>query len=121
MQDRLGVDVSLVAVASSSKMAIDPAGLSLTTWKEQFESTGKPVDLQRLTNDLGGMDEDTVVFDCTAADEPCEFYSKWMEKGVHVITPNKKLHSGPIDRYRAVRTVHTSFLSVAGTCKLCDI
>jgi bifunctional aspartokinase / homoserine dehydrogenase 1 len=86
-------------------MAIDPAGLSLTSWKEQFESSAKPADLQRLTNDLGGMTEDTVVFDCTAAEQPCDLYSKWMEKGVHVITPNKKLHSGPLERYSAVRAL----------------
>lgn len=105
MQERLGVDVSLVAVASSSKMTVNPAGLSLSAWQEQFKSDAKPADLQALTNDLGDMDEDTVVFDCTAADEPCEFYSKWMEQGVHVITPNKKLHSGPIERYSAVRAL----------------
>lgn len=122
-----------MAVASSSKMTVDPAGLSMTGWEEQFASAGKPADLQTLTNDLGGMDEDTVVFDCTAADEPCDFYAKWMEQGVHVITPNKKLHSGPIDRYAAVRALqaqgaahyfyevppHVSFLTAV--CAFCDI
>jgi len=27
-------------------------------------------------------------------------YSTWLKKGVHVVTPNKKVGSGPMDRYK---------------------
>ena len=36
----------------------------------------------------------TVIVDATASDEPPAQYLDWMRKGIHVITPNKKLNSG---------------------------
>ena len=36
----------------------------------------------------------TVIVDATASDGPPAQYLDWMRKGVHVITPNKKLNSG---------------------------
>jgi hypothetical protein len=36
------------------------------------------------------------------ADVP-QFYRRWMEQGIHVVTPNKKLNSGPLSEYLAVK------------------
>lgn len=44
-----------------------------------------------------------VIVDCTASDEPPAHYLEWIKKGIHIITPNKRLGSGPLDRYLAVR------------------
>jgi hypothetical protein len=41
--------------------------------------------------------------DCTASDAPPANYLEWMGKGINIITPNKKLGSGPLERYQAVR------------------
>ena len=58
---------------------------------------------------IEGMgDVDGVVIDCTAADAPCDYYARWMAAGVHVITPNKKLHAGPLARYQAVRDLQAA-------------
>jgi homoserine dehydrogenase len=84
-------------------MAIDSAGMALDRWQDKFANSASALDLQGLTDRLAAMEEDTVVFDCTASDVPCDYYAKWMSQGVHVITPNKKLHSGPIERYNEVR------------------
>lgn len=43
------------------------------------------------------------IVDCTASDAPPANYLDWMKKGINIITPNKKLGSGPLDRYQAVR------------------
>lgn len=45
----------------------------------------------------------TVIIDATASDIPPAKYLQWMQKGIHIITPNKKLNSGPLDRYQALR------------------
>ena len=44
-----------------------------------------------------------VIVDCTASDAPASKYMTWMQQGIHVVTPNKKLGSGPLDQYQAVR------------------
>ncbi len=30
-------------------------------------------------------------------------YLSWMKQGIHIITPNKKLGSGPLEQYQAVK------------------
>ena len=45
----------------------------------------------------------SVIIDATASDLPAQKYLEWMKKGVHVITPNKKLNSGPLDQYRQLK------------------
>jgi homoserine dehydrogenase len=43
------------------------------------------------------------IIDCTASDAPPSLYLDWMRQGLNIITPNKKLGSGPLVQYQAVR------------------
>lgn len=45
----------------------------------------------------------SVIIDATASDWPAQKYLEWMKKGIHVITPNKKLNSGSLDQYRKLK------------------
>ena len=45
----------------------------------------------------------TVIVDATASEVPARKYLDWMKKGIHVITPNKKMNSGPLKQYRALK------------------
>lgn len=103
VQERLGVEVSLVGVTSSQKMLLEPKGLSLDSWQDQFSREASVADMQAFTDVITELDTDAVVFDCTASDVPGNFYPQWMDQGVHIITPNKKLHSGPLAEYQSVR------------------
>ena len=40
-----------------------------------------------------------VIVDTTAAEPVSNMYATWLGKGVHVVTPNKKVGSGPLARY----------------------
>ena len=33
----------------------------------------------------------------------CEKYLEWMQRGIHIITPNKKMNSGSLQRYRNLK------------------
>lgn len=44
------------------------------------------------------------VFAVPPTDEPGAHYLEWMRKGIHIITPNKKLNSGPLQRYLELKT-----------------
>ena len=44
-----------------------------------------------------------VVIDCTANAQVPSYYSTWLSSGIHVITPNKKLCSGPLNDWTRVR------------------
>ena len=44
-----------------------------------------------------------VLIDCTASDDVARLYSTWLERGIHVITPNKRANTGPLEYYRRLR------------------
>lgn len=45
-----------------------------------------------------------VLLDCTASEVLPEQYGTWMgQHGLHIITPNKKLGAGPMQRYQQLR------------------
>ncbi|KAL9189463.1 hypothetical protein ACHAXT_009138 [Thalassiosira profunda] len=46
------------------------------------------------------------VVDCSASEEIADRYEGWLSRGWHVVTPNKKCNSGPLDRYQ--RTLQAS-------------
>jgi aspartokinase/homoserine dehydrogenase 1 len=45
-----------------------------------------------------------VIIDCTASDEIASRYTGWLERGIHVITPNKRACSGSLDAYRELHS-----------------
>ncbi len=45
----------------------------------------------------------SVIIDCTSNEDIAGRYLGWLEQGIHVITPNKKANSGPLDTYRKLR------------------
>lgn len=42
----------------------------------------------------------SLLVDCTASDAVSAAYPAFMRAGLHVVTPNKKFGSGPLDQYR---------------------
>ncbi|MFW6341249.1 MAG: bifunctional aspartate kinase/homoserine dehydrogenase I, partial [Wenzhouxiangella sp.] len=44
-----------------------------------------------------------VIIDCTASDQVADRYLGWLQRGIHVITPNKHAGSGDLARYRGLR------------------
>jgi aspartokinase/homoserine dehydrogenase 1 len=44
-----------------------------------------------------------VIVDCTASGDLIQHYPRWLESGIHVVTPNKKANSASMAFYRALR------------------
>jgi aspartokinase/homoserine dehydrogenase 1 len=44
-----------------------------------------------------------VIIDCAASDEIGRRYGEWLERGIHVITPNKRANTASLGYYRALR------------------
>jgi len=64
----------------------------------------EPADLDKFADHLAGhYVPNSVIVDATASETPAQKYLDWMRKGIHVITPNKKLNSGPLDLYRELK------------------
>eukprot|EP00884_Botryococcus_braunii_P021858 jgi/Botrbrau1/8356/Bobra.0046s0017.1 len=69
-----------------------------------FGRNGEVVNLDRFAAHLASnYVPNSVIIDTTASEVPPQHYLEWMKRGIHIITPNKKLNSGPLPQYLALR------------------
>ncbi len=89
--NRRGIDIRVRAIANSRKMLLSNVGVDLTAWRKEFEKKSAPLDMEAMVDFI---DNDayphTLIVDCTASDAIPLKYSEWFERGIHIVTPNKK-------------------------------
>jgi len=54
----------------------------------------------KMADTLLKCSPNAIIVDATASDVVSDYYAKWLAKGVHVVTPNKKAGSGDLKRWR---------------------
>lgn len=82
-------------------------GIDLTQWKEKLQTEAELANLDKFVHHLSENHffPNRVLVDCTADTNVASHYYDWLKKGIHVITPNKKANSGPLDRVIILLTV----------------
>jgi aspartokinase/homoserine dehydrogenase 1 len=99
------LDLRVRAVSSSSRMLLADRRIDLGRWREDFES-GQDMDLERFVDHVQADHlPHTVLIDCTAEDSIASRYGQWLERGIHVITPNKRAQSGSMDDYADLKRI----------------
>ncbi|MEE9570816.1 MAG: bifunctional aspartate kinase/homoserine dehydrogenase I, partial [Gammaproteobacteria bacterium] len=99
------LDLRVRAVTSSTRMLLADRRIDLDSWREDFES-GQDTDLEAFVDHLQADHlPHAVLIDCTAEDSIASCYGQWLERGIHVITPNKRAHSGPLDYYADLKRI----------------
>lgn len=75
-----------------------------------MQKEAKPADLANFVRHLSEdhVFPNKVLVDCTADTNVASHYYDWLKKGIHVITPNKKANSGPLDRVNVWLAKHIS-------------
>lgn len=75
-------------------------GIDLSRWREVQKEKGEKADLEKFVQHVRGNHfiPNTVLVDCTADSNVATHYYDWLRRGIHVITPNKKANSGPLDQ-----------------------
>lgn len=107
LHDQFNIDLRVYGIASSKKMLLaSGAGIDLTSWEDPFANDAAELDMTEFANHLQENKDgvpNAVIVDCTASDVVSDYYETWLKRGIHVVTPNKKVNSGPLERYEAVR------------------
>ena len=75
-------------------------GIDLAKWRDLHKEKAEVADLEKFVQHVHGhqLIPNTVLVDCTADSNVANHYYNWLCKGIHVVTPNKKANSGPLDR-----------------------
>ncbi|ERN01374.1 hypothetical protein AMTRI_Chr03g53980 [Amborella trichopoda] len=106
LKEDFNIDLRVMGIIGSRKMILSNVGIDLSQWRE-LQKEGEEADLEKFTQHVHANHfiPNTVLVDCTADSEMASNYYDWLRKGIHVITPNKKANSGPLDRYLKLRTL----------------
>lgn len=107
LRSEFGVDLRVRAIASSSNMVLDTHRIDLETWRDRLgadDASVMPTDLDMLA-DYCQTDSvpHAAIIDCTASNDIAMRYHDWLSRGIHVITPNKKANSGPLEYHRSLQ------------------
>jgi bifunctional aspartokinase / homoserine dehydrogenase 1 len=107
LKDAFDIDLRVRAIATSRRMLLSDAPIDLDTWKSELDARGESVDLGRLAEHVHTEHlPHSVLIDCTASDDVARLYGTWLERGIHVITPNKRANTGSLEYYRRLRAAN---------------
>jgi aspartokinase/homoserine dehydrogenase 1 len=98
------LDLRVRAIARSKSMLFGDRRIDLGRWQKNFEKSATDLDFDAFEKHVNPDHlPHAVIIDCTANESITERYAGWLERGIHVITPNKKGFSGTFDFYRSLQ------------------
>ncbi|XP_077213166.1 bifunctional aspartokinase/homoserine dehydrogenase 1, chloroplastic-like isoform X2 [Tasmannia lanceolata] len=107
LKEEFNIDLRIMGIISSRTMTLSNLGIDLSRWRELLKEKAEVADLEKFVHHMHGNHfiPNFVLVDCTADSNVANHYHNWLCKGIHVITPNKKANSGPLDRYLKLRAL----------------
>lgn len=69
-----------------------------------MKEEGESANMEKFTQCVKGNHfiPNSVMVDCTADADIASCYYDWLLRGIHVVTPNKKANSGPLDQVKCL-------------------
>ncbi len=104
LENRFNLDLRVRGIARSDRMLLGDRRIDLTGWHAAFDSGAVDLDLAAFEAHVNPDHlPHAILIDCTASEAIASRYTEWLSRGIHVITPNKKAFSGPMDYYRSLQ------------------
>ncbi len=101
LESEFNLDLRVRAIARSSSMLLGERRIELGNWQDEFERDAVPLDFGEFERHINPDHlPHPVIIDCTASGDIASRYGGWLERGINIITPNKKAFSGDLDDYR---------------------
>jgi bifunctional aspartokinase / homoserine dehydrogenase 1 len=103
LRNQFKLDLRIRGVLASKRMLLTDAGLALDQWRDHLERNAKPASLEQFVDHVR-VDylPHTVLIDCTASAEVASHYREWFNRGIHIVTPNKKANSALLADFHAM-------------------
>ena len=114
LQQQLRLNVRVVAIANSKKVAINEEGLDLGKWETELQAAA-PMKLDALVNFIREKNlRNSVFVDVTANEDVAKSYEALLQKSISVVACNKIAASSPYANYEHLKSMareyNTSFL-----------
>ncbi|XP_059639992.1 bifunctional aspartokinase/homoserine dehydrogenase, chloroplastic-like [Cornus florida] len=107
LKEKFNIDLRVMGISGSRTMLLSEKGIDLSRWRELQKEKGDVANLEKFVQHVHGNHfiPNTVLVDCTSDSNIASRYHDWLRRGIHVITPNKKANSGPLDQYLKLRAL----------------
>lgn len=91
---------------NSKKMVLSNESIFLNDWKNSLNNSKILSNIEKFIDHITADDvTHAVIIDCTANMHIANQYMKMLEKGIHIITPNKHANSGDIHYYKNLKSI----------------
>ncbi|MAB79297.1 MAG: bifunctional aspartate kinase/homoserine dehydrogenase I [Planctomycetes bacterium] len=98
------IDLRVRGITNSTRMLLDDQGIPVERWREPFERQSRDANMELFADHIqAGHLPHSVILDCSASPRVAEHYASWLERGIHVITPNKLANTDRLEKYRRLR------------------
>ncbi|MGD8339628.1 MAG: bifunctional aspartate kinase/homoserine dehydrogenase I [Gammaproteobacteria bacterium] len=105
LRERFKLDLRVRAIGTSRRMCLGQSRIELGDWRGRLDA-GEAMSIEAFADHVqADYLPHAVLIDCTASQEVADRYLDWLGRGIHVITPNKRAHSGPIETYAELKRV----------------
>lgn len=100
------LEVSVIAVANSTRMLFNEDGLTLSSCIADMKQTGESMNLHAFVDRMIAVNKPNSIFvDCTSSEEVTECYGQILEANISIVTPNKKANSGSYGKYKQLKSI----------------
>jgi len=104
LREQFNVHLRVRGILSSKRMLLSDAGIDLSRWQQELDGKAVAADMDKFLDHVR-VDylPHTVVVDCTASEAVGRRYKDLFDRGVHIVTPNKKANTVELSYYRGMR------------------
>jgi len=97
------LDLRVRGIARSNHMLLADRRIDLGDWREDLSASETISDLDAFESHVHADHlPHAVIIDCTADQAIADRYAGWLQRGIHIVTPNKKAFSGNQSDYAAL-------------------
>jgi aspartokinase/homoserine dehydrogenase 1 len=105
LKEKRGLELKVVGLANSRRMAFSADGVDLTQWKSVLD-TGEVFSMPHFLAEMKTLNLPNAIFiDSTASEEVSGFYAQILDASISVSTPNKQAASSPYAQYRHLKDI----------------
>jgi aspartokinase/homoserine dehydrogenase 1 len=102
------INISVCAITNSKNMIISAQGINPENWESELKQSTEVLDIPTILKLLAHMEcSNIALVDCTASDATVAVYSQFIEKGIHIITPNKRANVLPYKQWKKMMASFT--------------
>ncbi|MCO6476334.1 MAG: bifunctional aspartate kinase/homoserine dehydrogenase I [Phaeodactylibacter sp.] len=106
LKEKRGLEIRIVGLANSKKMAFMEDGIGLDQWKEVLEQSDTSMDIAIFIGKMKEMNlSNTIFVDNTANEKIASYYESILDSSISISTPNKIATSSGYLQYQRLKAI----------------